>query len=89
MERPEYFECLCSSQEHLWRLWFDDDPSEPVVYASFFLAELPWYGRLAAAFKYIFGYKCRYGHFEEFILNPDDCERMIGILRRLKEAKGT
>jgi len=87
--RPEYFECRCSAQEHLWRIWFDDDSYEPVVYASFFLAELPWYRRLAAAVKYIFGYKCRYGHFEEFILSPDDCDRMIGILQRLKEAKKT
>lgn len=86
MERPEYFECRCATPEHIWRLWFDDDPSDPCVFASVFLANGPWYSRLLTGVKYIFGYKCRFGHFEEFILNPEDCDRLIGVLERLKGA---
>lgn len=87
MEKPEYFECQCNSPEHLLRLWFDDDPGWPCVYASVFLDNGPWYKRLWAATKYVFGYKCRYGHFDEFVLHPDDADRLISILDRLKRAK--
>ena len=83
MERPEYFECRCSSDEHTLRLWFDDDPEDPSVYASVFLAELPFHRRLWEGLRYILGRKCRYGHFQEFILRPEDRERLIGVVKRL------
>lgn len=84
MTEPVYFECRCHSPEHLLRLWLDEDPEFPCVYLSVFLDNRPWYGRLWNGIKYILGYKCRYGHFDEFILRPQDCERLIGILERLK-----
>lgn len=87
MERPEYFECRCHTPEHTLRIWFDDEPGDPCVFASVFLANGPWYKRFVSGVRYIFGYKCRYGHFDEFILRPEDCDRLMGILERLKSAE--
>ena len=84
MEKPEYYECQCHTPEHTLRFWLDDDPSDPSVFVSVFLANDSWYRRIASGLKYILGYKCRYGHFDEFILRAEDCDRLIGILEKLK-----
>lgn len=89
MEDSEYFECRCHSPEHALRFWFDDDKDDPCIYASVFLGSCPWYERIWKSAKYVFGYKCRYGHFDEFLLRPEDCDRMIGLLERLKKATPT
>jgi len=36
-----------------------------------------FFKRLWVAVKYVFGYKCRYGHFDCVILETKDAERMI------------
>lgn len=82
----EYFECRCHSPEHTLRFWFDDDDKFPCVYASIFLGSAPWPQRVWNAVKYVFGYKCRYGHFDEFLLRPEDCDRLIALAERLKRA---
>jgi hypothetical protein len=35
--------------------------------------------------KYIFGYKCRYGAFDEFIVNPKDADKIQEIVYYLKK----
>ena len=35
--------------------------------------------------KYIFGYKCRYGAFDEFIFNSEDSEKLQDIANYLKK----
>ena len=87
MDKPEYFECRCSTPEHTLRFWFDDDEEFPCVYASVFLDNDPWHKRVWRGIKYILGYKCRYGHFNEFLLRPEDADRLIAILEALKNAK--
>ena len=68
----ETYVCSCGSLEHLIQLkMFDCDPNELylsvhlVIYNSFFK-------RIWVSLKYIFGYKCRYGHFDEFIFRKQD-----------------
>lgn len=87
MDKPEYFECRCSTPEHTLRFWFDDDEEYPCVYASVFLDGPPWHRRLWLGLKYILGYKSRYGHFAEFMLRPEDADRLIGVCEALKRAK--
>lgn len=86
MEKPEYLECRCSTPEHTLRFWFDDDKDFPCVYVSVFLEEYPWYRRLWLGLKYIFGHKCRYGHFSEFMLRPEDADRLASIAEGLKSS---
>jgi hypothetical protein len=43
--------------------------------------------RVKVAIKYILGYKCKYGNWEEFIWNVDDApklEEMAKIIKKIK-----
>ena len=82
----EYFECSCHSPEHTLKFMFEEFSSDSEIAVSVFLAELPWHKRLFVALKYAMGYKCRYGHFEEFLLDKEDCDRIIEIVGRLKNS---
>lgn len=79
-----YFECHCHSPEHLltFTIWDDDDLS--FIYAYVFLNPEPWYKRIYKGLRYIFGYQCRYGYFDEFILDPKDIDRFIEMLQQAK-----
>lgn len=87
MEAPEYFECRCSTAEHTMRFWLDEE-QEPCVYASVFLSDFPWYARIWAGIRHALGFKSKFGHFEEFILRPEDRQRLVSLLNRLKVRKG-
>lgn len=80
------FECHCHSPEHLLRFYLEEEGNrEKYLYASVFLNEDRFFKRLWQGLKYIFGYKCKYGHFDEFILNPEDADRFIDMLKKFKE----
>lgn len=85
MKNSEHFECRCYSPEHLltFRYWKDEHGAE--LYAYVFLRPEPFYKRIWLGIKYIFGYTSKYGYFDEFILDPKDVDRMIGLLSRYKE----
>jgi len=85
LNKPDYFECMCHSPEHTMQFWMDDD-DPPTLYAHVFLSLDPWWQRIWNSVKYILGYKCRYGHFDEFLLNPEDCDKFIELLTRYKKA---
>lgn len=77
----EYFECICDSSEHVFRLaWFDDEPDE--VYVDTPLINGSFWHRLTAGVRYIFGHKSRYGHFDEFVLNPQRVRTMRDSLNK-------
>lgn len=86
-EETQYFECSCHSTEHTLKFVLDEDKDFPCVYVSVFLSELRWYERVIRALKYIFGYKCRYGHFEEFLMKREDCDRFISLIQRFKKTE--
>jgi hypothetical protein len=78
----EYFHCKCHSPDHTLRfdlVSFDDD--KPEVYVSTHLTTFPLRRRIWAAIKYVFGYRCRYGHFDEFLLQDEDRTRLIQLLK--------
>ena len=80
----EYYECACHSDEH--RLVFTYEPGDKEVYASTFLSNYHGiFGRIKNAIKYIFGYKCKYGHFDCFILHENDLDKMINMLNKYKD----
>jgi len=83
MSRTEFFECACYSPEHV--LHFHFDPEEPAwLLIHAFLAPDPFWQRIVNAVKYIFGYKCRYGHFDEFLLRREDCDKFMDLLQAYK-----
>lgn len=85
MSERIYFECHCQSPEHTLHFWMDED-NPPLLNAYVFLNADPWWKRIWQGIKHVFGYKCRYGHFDEFIFNPKDCDRFIEMLQQYKRA---
>lgn len=83
-----YFDCSCMSLEHTLRFVFDTE--DHFLYAEVYLNRSHgFFGRVWRAIKYVFGYKSKYGEFGEWILDERDCDRLIALLRRVKEVKGT
>lgn len=69
MTRPEIMVCQCTSTEHQVVYW--KDPEDRQVYMSVYLAPLPLLKRIWEAIRYVFGYRCRYGHWEEFVMGEE------------------
>jgi hypothetical protein len=100
LDSEEYFTCECGSDEHTLRFILDLDehpvldrygnpyPRMPELYTSVFLNHNDrWYHRLWRGIKYIFGYKCKYGHFDSFTMQEEDAKRLIFLVERFVAAK--
>jgi len=74
-----YIPCSCSDAEHGLRFMIDPNDIFP-LYCSVFLAEhRGWRGffrRCWLAIRYVFGYKCNYGHFSETLFEKWHVERL-------------
>jgi len=78
-QTTEHFQCECGSDEHTLKFSLDEltgDIEELEIWTSVFLHSEyhGFWGRLWIAVKYLFGYKCRYGHFDCFIMRPPDVD---------------
>lgn len=76
-----YVECACTSDEHLVRITCDIDDKHPErdsnVYINVQLSTyLPWYKRVVRAVRYVFGYECKYGHWDEAMLNMEQVGKL-------------
>lgn len=80
--KDEIIICDCSSAEHQMMLRFDEE--DRMVYVEIHLMPLVWYKRLWHGIKYIFGYKCCFGDFEEMILSPKHARQIYGLYRFLR-----
>jgi hypothetical protein len=88
VEQPEFFACDCYSDEHTLRFQYikdDEDPLFSEVYTSVYVGSPgPWWKRLWAFIKYVFGHRCKYGDFDCFVLRRADLDRMIRMLEAYK-----
>lgn len=83
--RVEFFECECSSAEHLVRFAYfiekDKTIEDDGLYFSVHLNSFDsFWERLKSATKYLFGYHCRYGQWDEVILKRTDAEKLRDML---------
>lgn len=81
--------CDCHSTEHQIVLHYSEDEYDdgkvyPMCYAHIHLNKRPFWERVKYGIKYIFGYQCRYGAFDEFIFNPKDSEKLEKLVKYLK-----
>lgn len=85
LDGTEFLECACHSDEHTLRFTLSLN-EEPVIYTSVFLGSYPWgWKRFKTAVRYLFGYKCRYGHWDCFEMQSADAFRLQGMLVKLME----
>lgn len=81
----ELFICQCNNTEHqLIFSHFEDDEDREVYVSVHLTPEYSIWKRIWMAIKYIFGYKCRYGHFDEFIFKKSDADKLQKVVNFLK-----
>jgi len=74
-----FIECECHSDEHVLR--YTIDAEDRVIYTSVFLKHWQsWYVRVWIAIKYVFGYKCKYGHFDCTLMGPDQVRQLRKVI---------
>jgi hypothetical protein len=91
MDNTEIFICECSSAEHQMIIrWDSEDLDDDFVYVTIHLnPEYSIWNRVKHAIKYIFGYRSRYGHFDEIILKKSDAnnlQKVVDVMRRSNRA---
>lgn len=76
-----YFECACHSPEHRLVFTIDKEEGFEQLYTEVFLHNYrPWYRRIWPALRYVFGYKCKYGHFDTFLMKNEDVPRFRKLI---------
>lgn len=76
---PAVLICDCSSREH--QIIIEHNNEDNLTYCHIHLVKHGFWRRFKAGLKYIFGYKCRYGQWDEFVLKPEHANQ----LRELSE----
>ena len=74
--------CECSSVEH--QIVFSKFDDEKTIYCSIHLtSNKNFFKRVITGVKYIFGYKCKFGQWDEFLLSEkhiDDLKEITNYL---------
>lgn len=78
----QVIDCACHSSEHIILFTKDSDFEDnyKCVYMHYFLQDTVWYKRVWLGIKYIFGFKSRYGHFGEFIIDENNIDKFKEIV---------
>lgn len=87
MKKRDLLICECNSTEHQMIFNYDPDENNPICYAHIHLKKRSFFQRLKYGLKYIFGYQCRYGAFDEFLFNPDDAQKIQNLVDYLNKEK--
>jgi hypothetical protein len=84
--RTEFFECACYSDEHTLKFTYDAEDNE--LYTSVHLNhDRNVFQRILVAVKYVLGYRSRYGHWDCFIMRPEDGERFRELIEKSIEGR--
>lgn len=81
-----YFECECGSEQHTFRVnsenkW--DDFFPPELYISVQLnARVGFLHRCYLALRYIFGYECRFGHWDVTTIKEKNIDKLTILLHQ-------
>lgn len=79
----ELFICRCNNTEYQLIFSYFKDSNE--VYVSVHLIpEKNIWKRIINSIKYIFGYRSKYGHFDEFIFSKSDADKLQEVVNYLK-----
>lgn len=80
--------CQCHSYDHMIHIFYDKDEQDPSmsdVAISVHLRPLRWYERIWHAIKYVFGFRSRYGDFDEFLFKPEDYKALKDAAKYLED----
>jgi len=85
----QYLECSCTSARHMLRFILDDGSSDdcPEIYVEFQLNRpRSFWRRIWIGITYIFGYRCRFNHWDEVLLLKDQVVKLRSICDNHLEA---
>ncbi|MDR1973972.1 MAG: hypothetical protein LBQ31_04775 [Bacteroidales bacterium] len=82
LKETELLICRCHSHEHQIFVYYDEDHKE--LYLCIHLTEHGFWRRLKSGLKYIFGYHCRYGHWDEFLFDKKDADKLQAMADALR-----
>lgn len=80
----EFFICQCNSAEHQLIFSYFTDGKFGDVYVTVHLVPDSFWRRIKNAIKYIFGYRSKYGDFDEFIFKKEDANKLQSVVDYLK-----
>lgn len=79
----EYYQCSCFSDEHMVKvILYKEDKMLSLIIA---LRKFNFWNRIIPAIKYLFGYECKYGHFDDFLFQPDDITSFRKVLEEAEK----
>lgn len=64
-----------------------DDPDYPEVFVDIHLVKKSLWYRIKYGIKYIFGYKCKYGAWDEMIMNKDHIKPLESVVAHIKKVE--
>lgn len=70
--------CACRGPQHT--VFFDYDVTDGDLYLTFHLSDGGFWWRLWRGLKYILGFKERFGHWDEVVVKPEDCNKIQTLL---------
>jgi hypothetical protein len=89
IEDKEVFICDCHSTDHQMVIFYEEDEIDNhkygMCYAHMHLAPRPFLQRVVYGIRYIFGRKCKFGAWDEFIFNPKDANKLQELVDYLKK----
>jgi hypothetical protein len=69
--------CSCNSLEHQMMLWHDKEDNEIILYTEIHLITYHnFFKRLWYGIRYVFGYKSRFGAWDEFIFDDENYRKL-------------
>lgn len=78
--------CECKSMEHQITFVYDED--DDTIYMETHLTTYRnFFKRFWVGIKYAFGYKCKFGNFDEIYLGPNEIKEMEEMLDDYKQLR--
>lgn len=75
--------CDCHNLEHQVSFWYDQD-DDSLYIEPHLVTHRNFLKRLYIGIKYAFGYKSRYGEFDEIVLSPESQKELMQYLKKYK-----
>jgi hypothetical protein len=81
-----FYECSCSSAEHTMKFIYDKKNNE--LYTEIYLNQYKnLFKRIWVSIRYVFGYKSKYGAWDNFIFKKENIKDLQKLLKKIKNAK--
>jgi hypothetical protein len=82
--KDEIIICECGNAEHQWIIRQFDDCDDCIFVHVHLQMPRSFWRRVVYAFRYLFGYRSRYGAFDEIILSRQHAEQFAQLSEHLK-----